>query len=400
MNITDVGHLTSDADQGEDKMEKGAKREGKSVWDIAQFYTDAFRSDMRKLNIIDPDVWCKATDHIKEQIQQIQQLESRGVTYVIEEGVYFDTSKLEDYGKLANLDIESLKAGARVEVAEGKRNPTDFALWKFSPKNEQRAMEWESPWGKGFPGWHIECSAMAIKYLGEQFDIHCGGIDHIPVHHTNEIAQAETATGKKPWVQVWMHGEFLVIDKGKMAKSGDNFLTLQTLTEKGYAPVVYRYFTLTATYDQQLTFSWEALEGAKNSYDSLKTKLLDLHEHKGQGSSNQGLEHEHRLAFMDAINDNLNMPRALSVLWMMLRDDSLANERKLQLASEFDAVLGLGVAEIGTEEIPEEILALAQQRLAARETKDWTRSDELRDLARAKGYIIDDKKEGYAIRKA
>src|SRR3989344_952205 len=209
MNITDVGHLTSDADVGEDKMEKGAKREGKTVWDIAEFYTKAFKEDMRRLNLVEPDIWCKATDHIAEQIELIQRLEKRGFTYLIDDGVYFDTTKDPHYGKLARLDIAGLRAGARIEMVKDKRNPTDFALWKLSPDNEQRQMEWESPWGKGFPGWHIECSAMAMKYLGETFDIHCGGIDLIPVHHTNEIAQAENATGKK-FVHTWLHGEFLL----------------------------------------------------------------------------------------------------------------------------------------------------------------------------------------------
>jgi len=401
MNITDVGHLTSDSDEGEDKMEKGAAREGKSVWDIAQFYTDAFQKDITRLNILEPSIWCKATDHIPEQIAQIQRLEENGFAYAIEDGVYFDTSKLQDYGKLARLDIENLKAGARIEMAEGKRNPTDFALWKLSPKDgPQRAMEWDSPWGKGFPGWHIECSAMSMKYLGDQFDIHCGGIDHIPVHHTNEIAQAEGATGKKPWVQLWMHSEFLIMDKGKMSKSSGEFLRLQTLIDHGYDPLVYRYFCLTATYDQQLTFSFEALDSAKSSYESIKTKILDLHEHKTEGTSVEGKEHEHKEIFLDAMNDNLNTPKALAALWGVLRDDCLANERKLELAKEFDEVLGLGIAQFGTEEIPEEIKTLARERAEAKANKDWAASDRLRAEINAKGYIIDDKKEGYSLRKA
>jgi cysteinyl-tRNA synthetase len=402
MNITDVGHLTSDADEGEDKMEKGATREGKSVWDIAAFYTAAFRSDLDRLNILEPDIWCKATDHIKEQIAQIQTLESKGFTYTIDDGVYFDTSRLDDYGKLARLDIENLKAGARIEVAEGKRNPTDFALWKFSPKDAKRAMEWESPWGVGFPGWHIECSAMSMKYLGEQFDIHCGGIDHIPVHHTNEIAQAEAATGKRPWVNIWMHGEFLVMDKAKMAKSGENFLTLSVLREKGVDPLIYRYFCLTAHYRQQLGFSWEGIESAKSSYNALHTKMLDLHEHKTVGRSAPEAEHKHRIAFNDAINDDLNIPQALAALWTVLRDEKLANERKIMLAEEFDNVLGLGIKGMGRkEEIPAEIKALAHERHEARTKKDWAASDRLRADINAKGYIIDDKTDGtYAIRKA
>ena len=253
---------------------------------------------------------------------------------------------------------------------------------------------------RGAPGWHIECSAMSMKYLGDQFDIHCGGIDHIPVHHTNEIAQAEGATGKKPWVQTWMHGEFLVMDKAKMSKSAGEFLTLQSLIDKGYDPLVYRYFCLTATYDQQLAFSFEALDTAKGGYESIKTKILDLHEHKGEGESARGDEHRHKEAFLEAINDNLNTPKALAVLWAVLRDGDLSNERKLELAKEFDTVLGLGIADFGSEHIPTEILQLARARELARESKDWKTSDKIRDEIKAKGYIVDDKKEGYSLRKA
>jgi cysteinyl-tRNA synthetase len=432
MNITDVGHLTSDADEGEDKMLKGARREGKSAWEIAEYYTKAFQDDLKRLNVLFPDIWCKATEHIKEQIAQIQALEKKGYTYRIEDGIYFDTSKVPDYGKLARLDLENLKAGARVEMAEGKRNPTDFALWKFS-RGERRQMEWDSPWGVGFPGWHIECSAMSMKYLGDQFDIHTGGIDHIPVHHTNEIAQAESATGKKPWVQIWMHNEFLVINEGKMAKSSGDFLRLQTIIDHGIDPIVYRYFLLTAGYDQQLAFSWEALEGAKNSLKSIKTKIHSLAEEKATGKSEPGVEHEHKAAFLEAINDNLNTPKALAALWAVLRDDRLANERKLELAREFDEVLGLGLfmratlpgeapathqASIGGasyivkkiplgdgvdvtlfDDAPQEVVELARQRHLARKGKDWKRSDELRNEINSRGYIIDDKKDGYAIRK-
>ena len=399
MNITDVGHLTSDADEGEDKMEKGAKREGKTVWDIARFYTDAFQADIARLNILEPDVWCKATDHIPEQIAQIQRLEKNGHTYTIEDGVYFDTSTFPDYAAFARLKLDELKAGARVEMAEGKRNPTDFALWKFSPKGERRQMEWDSPWGKGFPGWHIECSAMSMKYLGEQFDIHCGGIDHIPVHHTNEIAQAEAATGKHPWVSVWMHGEFLVLDKGKMAKSSGDFLTLQKLIDTGYDPLVYRYLCLTTHYRKQLTFSWEAMESAKNGYEAIRTKILDLKASDARNDDDARVA-QHRAAFRAAIDDDLNTPQALAAFWEMLRDDAVSPGTRVELAEEFDETLGLGVREFGTEEIPAEIAALAEEREAARKAKDWKRSDALRDDIRAKGYIIDDRKEGYAIRKA
>ena len=284
MNITDVGHLTSDADAGEDKMEKGAAREGRTAWEIAEFFQAAFVKDLARLHILPPDLWCKATDHIPEQIDLVRTLEAKGFTYVIEgDGVYFDTSKLPDYGKLGRLDFEGMRAGARIEVVAGKRNPTDFALWKVSPKGTKRQMEWESPWGVGFPGWHIECSAMAIKYLGEHLDIHCGGVDHVPVHHTNEIAQAEVALGHE-WVRWWMHGEWLVLpkknEKGeeiveKMAKSGE-FLKLDLLIEKGYAPLAYRYFCLGAHYRQQLAFSWEGLDSAAAGFERLRERVIAI----------------------------------------------------------------------------------------------------------------------------
>ncbi len=466
MNITDVGHLTSDADSGEDKMEKGSKREGKTVWDIAKFYTEKFQSDIHALNIEDPDIWCKATDHITEQIAQVQAIERKGFTYRTEDGIYFDTSKLEDYGKLARLKAEDLEAGARVDMGE-KRHKTDFALWKFSPKGEQRQMEWPSPWGTGFPGWHIECSAMSSKYLGEQFDIHTGGIDHIPVHHTNEIAQAETAFGRKPWVKYWLHGEFLVMDKGKMAKSGENFLTLATIEEKGYDPLDYRYLCLTAHYRQQLKFSWEALDTAKASRQRLLNIIEEISEsddtvsskergaglrasaaakkHAGAGgdapssltlrvsssdSETSGEDPHHQgnrtgseqpaprsakyeREFLDAVDDDLNAPQALAVLWNALRDNELGRKEKLELVKKFDDVLGLKLTQqrfstahmnghliiMSSEEIPREILILVEEREAARKAKDWKRSDELRSKIQTKGYDILDGKEGYKIKR-
>ena len=277
MNITDVGHLTSDSDTGEDKMLKGAKREKKTVWEIADFYTKAFQSDIKKLNILNPNIWCKATDHIKEQIALIQRLEQKGFTYVAGGNVYFDTSKLEDYGKLARLNLDA-EQQSRVDKDENKKNLHDFVLWFTKSKFEEQEMKWPSLWGEaGYPGWHIECSAMSMKYLGEQFDIHCGGIDHINIHHTNEIAQSEAATGKKPWVKYWLHGEFLVIGKDtKMAKSGDNFITLSTLEQRGYHPLDYRYFCLGTHYRMPLTFSFEALDGAKTARKRLVEKVLEL----------------------------------------------------------------------------------------------------------------------------
>src|SRR5215475_15526799 len=261
MNITDVGHLVSDADTGEDKMELGARRAGKSAWEIADYYTQEFRRDLTRLNILEPTIWCKATDHITEQIEMIRCIEAKGFTYPTSDGIYFDTSHLADYGHLARLDTSGLRAGARVDKGE-KRNPTDFALWKFSPRDQKRQMKWPSPWGIGFPGWHIECSAMASKYLGEHFDIHCGGIDHIAVHHTNEIAQSECCHGR-PWVNFWLHGEFLELDKAKMSKSSGSFLYLDRIMADGFSPLDYRYLLLTTHYRSRLRFSYESLEAAK-----------------------------------------------------------------------------------------------------------------------------------------
>src|SRR3989344_577717 len=352
MNITDVGHLTSEADTGEDKLEKGAKREGKTAWEIAEVYTKTFKEDIKKLNIIYPNIWCKATNHIKEQIDLIKSLEKRGFTYKIEDGIYFNTSKLKDYGKLARLNKEKLKAGARIDIKD-KKNPTDFALWKFSPKNKKRDMEWKSPWGKGFPGWHIECSAMSMKYLGNTFDIHCGGIDHIPVHHTNEIAQSEAATGKK-FVNYWIHGEFLVLKDAKMAKSEDNFITLNTLIEKNYAPLAYRYLCLTAHYKSPLEFGYNNLDGTQNALNKLRNKILEIKNKKGKPSGNRALIYEKK--FLDYINDDLNIPRALALLWELLDDNNLAIQDKYKLAIKFDKILGLDLGKEKKEKIPKEII--------------------------------------------
>ena len=417
MNITDVGHLVSDDDEGEDKMEKGSRREGKSVWDIAEEYTQAFLADIHALNVLEPDVWCKATDHISEQIVQVKTLIEKGYTYETADGIYFDTSKLDDYGKLARLDRVELKAGVRVELGE-KRNPTDFALWKFSPREEQRQMEWifsgpragalltdelrgslsdEEERTRGFPGWHIECSAMSMSYLGDHFDIHCGGIDHINVHHTNEIAQAEAASGKQPWVNVWMHGEFLNINAEKMAKSGENFITLATLEDRGYSPLDYRYFTFTAHYRQALNLTWEALDGARQSRRGLETKLLDLMRKKPSGSDDTAA---YEARFMDAIGDDLNMPQALAVAWELVRDETLSGAARIERILAFDTVLGLSLDRIGEDEIPAEITKLAEDRQRARAAKDFAKADELREEIAEKGWVVEDTKDGYALRKA
>lgn len=386
MNITDVGHLTDDADQGEDKMEKGAKREGKTAWEISDFYTKMFKQDMHALNILEPSIWCKATDHIQEQIDQVQMLIDKGHTYETSDGIYFDTTTIDDYGKLANLQAQELEAGARVDMGE-KKNPHDFALWKFNKPGESRQMEWDAFGRKGFPGWHIECSAMATKYLGSQFDIHCGGIDHIPVHHTNEIAQAETANGVKPWVNVWMHGEFLLTGADKMAKSADNFLRMQSILDRNIDPLAYRYFLLQAHYRKQLQFSWEALESAAAGLKRLKGLVANIPDHAAR-------DPHVREEFVNAINDDLNTPEALAVLWTALKNNLLDKE----MVIEFDKVLGLQLHDVDKPvEIPPEVQQLLDDRAKAREEKNWAESDRLRDEIAALGFVVKDTDEGQKI---
>lgn len=395
INITDVGHLTSDADEGEDKLEKEAKLENKSVWDIALFYTNAFKQDFKKLNLIEPNVWCKATDNIKEQIELVQCLEKKGYTYKTSDGIYFDTSKFKSYGKLAKLKKSGLKAGARIEMGE-KKNITDFALWKFSPKDQKRQMEWDSPFGKGFPGWHIECSAMAMKFLGNNIDIHCGGIDHIPVHHSNEIAQSEGCLGKK-WVNYWLHGDFLVINKEKMAKSGANFLTLQELEKHGYTALDYRYFCLTAHYRTQLNFSFEDLDSARNAYNKLKSKIIEFR--KGNESVKKSVD-AYKKDFLKSINEDLNTPKALAVVWDLVKDEAVPKKDKYDILIDFDKVLGLKLDEAKEEEVKtsDEVNELLRQREEARKNKDFKKADELRDKIRDKGYMIEDSAEGLKLK--
>ncbi len=400
MNITDVGHLTDDADDGEDKMEKGSNREGKTAWEIADFYTHEFRADMADLNIIPPYIYCRATDHIPEQIKLIKKLEKKGFTYTTSDGVYFDTSKLKDYGKLANLQNQDLRAGVRIDVGD-KKNRTDFALWKLSPKLQKRQMEWKSPWGVGFPGWHIECSAMATKYLGQPFDIHCGGVDHIPVHHTNEIAQSEAAFDK-PLSNYWMHGEFLLMGSDKMAKSGDNFVTLRTLKEKGISPLAYRFLLLQTHYRKQLAFSWEALEAGKSGLSHLyqaSKKLLKKEEFL-KSATKEKIEGEKNIieTFRKNINDDLNISGALGLVWEAVKSNSISIDTLLK----FDEVLGLNIKnEINKKEapLPTEIQSLITKRDEARINKDWAQSDQLRQQLEALGYQVEDSKEGTKLTK-
>jgi cysteinyl-tRNA synthetase len=391
INITDVGHLVSDADTGEDKMEKGAQRTGMTAWEIAELYTAAFKKDLQALNILEPTLWCRATDHIEEQIRDISVIEQKGFTYRTSDGIYFDTANLPDYGYLARLDVTGLQAGARVEQGE-KRNPTDFALWKFSPPGTNRQMEWDSPWGRGFPGWHIECSAMSAKYLGPQFDIHCGGKDHIPVHHTNEIAQAEACYGTR-LANYWMHCYFLELDQGKMAKSGGGFLRIQTLIDRNYDSLAYRYLCLSAHYRSDLSFTWESLDSAETALSRLR-KASDAWGTAGEPSP------ELLDRFMQQVNDDLNTPRALAVTWELVKCN-LPDAVKKATLLEFDRVLGLGLAtwQPPEEDIPEEITRLITARDQARAEKRWHDADNLRDEITAAGYTVEDTPQGATVRR-
>jgi cysteinyl-tRNA synthetase len=406
MNITDVGHLTDDADQGEDKMLKGAREQHKSVWEIAEYYRDAFFRDLEALDISMPDVQCRATEHIQDMIDLIRRIEGAGYTYQAGGNVYFDVSKVPDYGKLTGQVREDLKAGARIAVDPNKRNPHDFVLWFTQSKFEHQAMLWDSPWGRGYPGWHVECSAMSMKYLGDQFDIHCGGIDHIPVHHTNEIAQSEAATGKKPWVKYWLHGEFLVLSKDKMAKSAGNFLTLTSLAEKGYHPLDYRYFCLGAHYRSPLQFSFEALEAARSGRLNLAERILRLKE------DNPGLQpaepealHERAgkvsgllRSFAEALANDLNVPKAVVSFWGLLKDETIEARQKLGGLLEMDRVLGLGLASVEPEQLDPklkaEVEALVEDRETARRQKDYAGADEIRDRLRQMGVVVEDTPSG------
>ena len=404
MNITDVGHLVSDGDEGEDKMEKGSARTGKTVWEIAEYYTQFFLDDAKALNLLPPTKYTKATDYIQEQIDMVKCLDDKGYTYVTSDGVYFDTSKLKDYGKLANLDIEGLEEGSRIQFSAEKKNKTDFALWKFSPKDTdtKRQMEWDSPWGKGFPGWHIECSAMSRKYLGDTFDIHCGGIDHIPVHHTNEIAQSEACTGK-PFAHYWMHGAFLEEESGKMSKSKGEFLRVKTLVDKGYSPLDYRYLCLGTHYRKRLLFSWEILEQAKTAMTRLKQNVQQIRDEakKYFDARDASLPEGERDKFLEAVNDDLNMPQALAVLWGVVRNDKLSAVEKMKLVNDFNRVLGLDLdkdIEAGSTNVPAEIMELVEKRIAAKKAKDFKKADALRDELKSLGWEVLDKKDGVEVK--
>lgn len=389
MNLTDVGHLTSDEDEGEDKMEVSAKRENKTPLEIAEFYTKCFFSDFKKLNIETPDHVVKATEHIGLMIEFIKKLEEKGFTYKIDDGIYFDVKKFAGYGALSNKDLN--KTGVnRIEDNVQKHHPFDFALWKFVPENH--IMKWDSPWGVGCPGWHIECSAMGMHYLGEHIDIHTGGIDHRPVHHENEIAQNDCMLGRRV-VQNWMHVEFLQVDGGKMSKSLGNIYTITDLENKGYSALDFRYLNLLTHYRKSLNFTFEALSAAKAALKSLKNSVL---EHKNAEDKQIDLT-TYKNEFKAALEDDLNMPLALGVLWKLVKEPK--NKQVYNLAVEFDKVLSLDLDKEESVDIPEEVKTLAEERLKARSEKNWALSDSLRDKLKELGYSIKDSKEGYTIEK-
>ena len=404
MNITDVGHLESDADEGEDKMEKAAKKENKNPYEIADFYTKIFLEDMGKLNIDRPEIITKATENIPQMIEYVKKILENGYAYETSKGIYFDISKLDKYPVLSNRKLDDQIAGARVDVDPEKRNPYDFALWIKAPKNH--IMKWKSPWGLSYPGWHLECSTMGKRFLGEEFDIHTGGVDHIPTHHENEIAQAKGATGKIP-AKIWMHCEYLQVDGGKMSKSLGNTYTISQLKEKGIAPLAFKLFCFTAHYRNKLNFTFDGAYGAQKALERLYDSFVKNEEAEGNVSEEE--LNAYREKFTNYINDDLNMPGAMSVVWEVARNNN-KSKQLAELLLEFDEVLGLDLKNAkkyleefeknkNIEEIPEEIKELVEQRKIARQNKDWAKSDELRDLIAQKGYIVKDQKEGMSIEK-
>lgn len=403
MNFTDVGHLTSDGDTGDDKMEKGAARENMSVWDVAQKYINNFLYDMDLLNNIRPTHMPRATDHIAEQIAQVKQLEELGYTYEIPgDGIYYDTSKFPNYGALGGQNLSELRGGSRIDDS-GKRNSTDFALWKHSPTNAKRQMEWDSPWGIGFPGWHIECSAMSMKYLGKHFDLHVGGQEHAKVHHSNEIAQSEPIVGA-PWVSYWMHFEWLLLKDGKMSKSSGTAYTVRNLVERGYDPMTYRFLLLQSHYRQPLEFSFESLDAATKGYKNIVRKIADLINSDTSGEFNKNTFDIWHNTILSTISDNMKTAETLVVIQELLKDTSVNPKTKLQIFEFVDRLLGLQfidraqkLVDLEKESAPDEIVELAKQRADAKANKDWATADTLRNQIDAAGWTVLDGKDGYKI---
>lgn len=401
INITDVGHNVDDDENAEDKMEKGSKREGKSAWDIAKYYTNFYFKDLETLNIpLDKYIFPRATDTIPEQIEIVKELENKGYTYKTSDGIYFDTSKFLQYPDLAKLDIKGLQSGARVEDKGEKKNITDFALWKFSPKDEKRQMEWESPWGIGFPGWHIECSAMSRKYLGKHFDIHMGGIDHIPVHHTNEIAQSECANGEK-YVNYWLHYNFLNDPEGKMAKSRGDFLRLQSVIDQKISPLAFKYYILTVHYRSEISFSFESLRSSSYAYEKLLEFIKENEDETGEIDSN------YLKIMKDYLYDDLSTPSIIATIWKMIKDDSIQPKDKVATILEIDKVLGLDLENQSEKielnnniDIPTKIIELLNKRKVARSSKDFETSDKIRNQILELGYEIKDNGDEQVVTKS
>ncbi len=395
MNITDVGHLTSDADSGEDKMEKAAKAQQKSPLEIAAYYTSVFKDDVKALNITLPEIVPKATEHISEMIEFVKGLEEKGYAYETDDGIYFDIIKYGKYGVLSKLDLEEQMAGARVEVNDQKRHPADFALWKKAPK--EHLQQWESPWGMGYPGWHIECSAMGRKYLGDTFDIHTGGVDHIPVHHENEIAQSTALLGH-PAVNYWMHGEFMMVDNGKMSKSLGNTYTVADLKKNGIMPLSFRYFCLNAHYRNKINFTWDAIKSSQKAYIRLLEAVMQ-NKNAASDESTVAICEENYKLFKEAVSDDLNVPKALGILWNLLRCGKTSKEI-YDTALKMDAILGLDLEKgyvAPKEDIPEELQKMLEERTQARKDKNWALSDKLRDEINARGYDIKDTPQGSTL---
>ena len=398
-NVTDVGHLVSDADEGEDKLEKGAAKQGKTVWEVAEFFTKNFYESMDKLNIIRPDIICKATDHIKEQIELVQKLMDKGFAYDTPEAVYFDVAKFSKYGEAFGQKLEDKKVAVRTEVQTGehKKHPADFALWfKETGRFENHTMHWESPWGDGFPGWHIECSAMSMKYLGEQIDIHTGGEDHVSIHHPNEIAQSEAATGKTPFVKYWLHTAFLMVDGRKMSKSLENFYTVDDVEKKGFEALALRYLYLGANYRDPLNFTWESLKASQNALEKLRNQISALKDQKDRTILSEEKEtkiEEYRNEFMGSVNDDLNTSKALAVLWEMLKSNIPSGD-KYDLSMSFDEILGLNLSKTPkpeNSEIPSKVKELIEEREQLRKEGKYEEADKIRDQIQEQGFNVSDK---------
>jgi len=403
MNITDVGHLFGDRDMGEDKLETAAQAKKRSAWEIAKDYEKEFFETMTALNVLRPTMVCRATEHIPEMIALLKKIEENGFTYKTSDGIYFNTAEIKDYNLLSGMPLEQLKEGARVEVNPEKKNLTDFALWKFSPKDKKREMEWDSPWGKGFPGWHIECSAMSIKYLGEKFDLHTGGVDHIPVHHTNEIVQNQAATGHQV-VNFWFHNEFLLVEGGKMSKSKGNFYTMGDIEKRGFEPLALRYLFLTSHYRQKTNFTWESLEGAKSALGKLREIMSGLQINESSALSSEKLDKidSFRESFKQAINDDLKIPEALAVVWQMLKSN-ISSADKRDLIFDFDQILGFNLAKTPvrkTLKIPLKVKKLIEERESLRKENKWDEADKIREEIEKEGFTIGDTDKGPFIKRA